>query len=330
MAESKRTARIAGMGMYAPPKVMTNEDFAQIVDTSDEWITQMTGIKERHIAEDDVTTSDMAAEAARNALENAGVEPEQVEMIILGTATPDMLFPSTACLVQAKIGAVNAFAYDMAAGCSGFIYGLSIARQFIEAGTVEKVLVIGAENLTKFMDMSDRNTCVLFGDGAGAAVVVPTCEPDGIVHQVLGSDGRLGGLLECPAGGARMPASRETVDERQHYIKMQGRKVYVNAVKAMGDSVVRVIEEAGITGDDVDILFPHQANIRIIQSVAERAGTPIEKVYVNIHKYGNTSAASIPIAMTEAIEEGRLKNGMTVAMVAFGAGFTWGSLLMRY
>jgi len=330
MGESKRTARIAGMGMYAPPKVMTNEDFTKIVDTSDEWITQMTGIKERHVAEPDVTTSDMAAEAARVALSNAGLTAEDVDMIVLGTATPDMLFPSTACLVQAKIGATNAFCYDMAAGCSGFIYGLTIARQFVSMGTVKTALVIGAENLTKFADMTDRNTCVLFGDGAGAAVVVPAEEPDGILHHVLGADGRLGSLLECPAGGARMPATRETVDERQHYIKMQGRKVYVNAVKAMGDSVVRVIEESGLSGDDVDILFPHQANIRIIQSVAERAGTSMDKVYVNIDRYGNTSAASIPIAMTEAIEEGRLKGGMTVAMVAFGAGFTWGALLMRY
>jgi len=318
------------MGMYAPPKVMTNDDFAKIVDTSDEWITQMTGIKERHIAEPDVSTSDLAAEAAGRALDDAGIAVEDVDMILVATATPDMFFPSTACLVQSKMGAVNAFAYDMGAGCSGFIYGLTIARQFVTTGSVKTALVIGAENLTKFMDLTDRNTCVLFGDGAGAAVITPGDAPDGIMHQVLGSDGRLGSLLEFPAGGSRMPTTVETVQERLHYIKMQGRKVYVNAVKAMGDSVVRVIDEAGLTGDDVDILFPHQANIRIIQSVAERAGMPMEKVYVNIDRYGNTSAASIPIAMAEAIREGRLERGMLVGMVAFGAGFTWGALLVRF
>jgi 3-oxoacyl-[acyl-carrier-protein] synthase-3 len=330
MTETARTVRIAGMGKYTPPKVMTNDDFARIVDTSDEWITQMTGIKERHIADDDVATSDLAAAAAREALENAGVEPSDLDMILVATATPDMFFPSTACLVQAKIGAGNAFAFDMGAGCSGFIYGLVIAEQFVKTGVAKTVLVIGAENLTKFMDITDRNTCVLFGDGAGAAVVAPGDGESMLMNHVLGADGRLGSLLEFPAGGSRMPTTNETVAERLHYIKMEGRKVYVNAVRAMGDSVVKVIEDAGLTGDDVDILFPHQANIRIIQSVAERAGMPMEKVYVNIHKYGNTSAASIPIAMVEAIEEGRLKRGMLAGLVAFGAGFTWGSLLLRY
>ncbi len=330
MPEPQSGARIAGMGRFAPDKVLSNEDLERTVETSDEWITQMTGIKERRIAEPGVCTSDLAAEAAKQAIENASVPPEDIDMILLATATPDMFFPSTACLVQAKIGADNAFAYDMAAGCSGFIYGLSIAKQFVTSGTVRNALVVGAENLSKFTDMTDRNTCVLFGDGAGAAVVTPSSGDTGLQNYVLGSDGRLGGLLECPAGGSRMPATRETVDERLHYIKMEGRKVYVNAVKAMGDSVVRVIEEAGLSGDDVDILFPHQANIRIIQSVAERAGMPMEKVYVNIDRYGNTSAASIPIAMTEAIETGRLKEGMLVALVAFGAGFTWGAMLIRY
>jgi 3-oxoacyl-[acyl-carrier-protein] synthase-3 len=330
MAEPRKNARIVGMGMYVPPKVMTNDDLAEIVDTSDEWITQMTGIKERRFTEGDTTTSDLAAEASRRALEDAGIDAGEVDMVIVGTATPDMFFPSTACLVQAKIGAKDAFAYDMAAGCSGFIYGLVIAEQFVARGTIETALVVGAENLTKFMDMTDRNTCVLFGDGAGAAVVRACDPPKGLLTHYLGSDGSLGKLLEFPAGGSRMPTTHETVDGRFHYIKMEGRKVYVNAVRAMGDSVVKVLQQAGYTGDDLDILFPHQANIRIITSVAERAGTPMEKVYVNIDRYGNTSAASIPIAMVEAIEAGRLREGMLAGLVAFGAGFTWGAALIRW
>jgi 3-oxoacyl-[acyl-carrier-protein] synthase-3 len=318
------------MGMCVPSRVMTNDDFAEIVDTSDEWITQMTGIKERRFTEGDTATSDLAAEASRRALEGAGVDPADVDMVLVGTATPDMFFPSTACLVQAKIGARNAFAYDMSAGCTGFIYGLVIAEQFVASGTIETALVVGAENLSKFMDMTDRNTCVLFGDGAGAAVV-RSCEPPrGLVTHYLGSDGSLGKLLEFPAGGSRMPTTHETVESRLHYIKMDGRKVYVNAVRAMGDSILKALDLAGLTGDDLDILFPHQANIRIITSVAERAGMPMEKVYVNIDRYGNTSAASIPIAMVEAIEAGRLREGMLAGLVAFGAGFTWGAALIRW
>lgn len=325
-----RGAGIAGLGVYVPPKVLTNDYFAEFLDTSDEWITQMTGIKERHCTEPDVVTSDLGARAATRALEQAGIGPEDVDMILVATATPDMMFPSTACLVQAKIGAMKAFAYDVGAGCSGFIYGLVIASQFVRQGTVRNALVIGSETLTKFMDITDRNTCVLFGDGSGAVVVQP-CDPgEGLVGHYLGSDGSLAGLLEFPAGGARMPTTHETIDARMHYIKMEGRKVYVNAVKAMGDSIVKVIEEAGYTGDDLALLFPHQANIRIIQSVAERAGMPMDKVFVNIQKYGNTSAASIPIALAEAVETGRLEKGMLIGMVAFGAGFTWGAALVRW
>jgi 3-oxoacyl-[acyl-carrier-protein] synthase-3 len=330
MAEKKRNACIAGMGVSLPPRVMTNDDFAKIVDTSDEWITQMTGIKERRFTEGDTATSDLAAEASVRALESAGLDASQVDMVVVGTATPDMLFPSTACLVQAKIGAKNAFAYDMSAGCTGFIYGLVIAEQFVISGSVDTALVVGAENLTKFMDMSDRNTCVLFGDGAGAAVVRPCEPPRGLITHHLGSDGTLGSLLEFPAGGSRMPATHETVESGLHHIKMEGRKVYVNAVRAMGDSILKVLDQAGLTGDDLDILFPHQANIRIITSVAERARMPMEKVYVNIDRYGNTSAASIPIAMVEAIESGRLREGMLAGLVAFGAGFTWGAALIRW
>ena len=330
MAETKRNAYIAGMGVSLPPRVVTNDDFAKIVDTSDEWITQMTGIRERRFTDGDTATSDLAAEASARALESAGLDASEVDMVLIGTATPDMFFPSTACLVQAKIGAKNAFAYDMSAGCTGFIYGLVIAEQFVATGTVDTALVVGAENLSKFMDMTDRNTCVLFGDGAGAAVVRSCEPPKGLITHYLGSDGTLGKLLEFPAGGSRMPATHETVESRLHSIKMEGRKVYVNAVRAMGDSVLKVLDQAGLTGADLDILFPHQANIRIITSVAERAGMPMDKVYVNIDRYGNTSAASIPIAMAEAIESGRLREGMIAGLVAFGAGFTWGAALIRW
>ncbi len=330
MAASERNARIASLGMYVPPKVMRNVDFEKLVDTSDEWIVQMTGMKERHYIGEGEATSDLASRAATEALERAGVGPLDVEMILVATATPDMMFPSTACLTQYNIGANNAFAFDICAGCSGFVYATVIAAQFIRAGTIDTALVIGAESLTRFTDMTDRSTCVLFGDAAGAAVMT-ACEPErGLVDHYIQSDGRLAGLLTCPAGGSRQPASHETVDARDHSIRMIGNKVYVNAVRAMSDSVMKVLDQQGLSGEDLDILFPHQANIRIITSVAERAGLPMEKVYVNIHKYGNTSAASIPLAMYEAVEDGSLKEGMLAGNVAFGAGFTWGATLLRW
>lgn len=330
MADSVKRAYIAGLGTYVPPKVMTNDDYSKILDTSDEWITQMTGIKERHVADADTATSDLAAAAATIALERAGVGPADVEMVLVATATPDMFFPSTACLTQTKIGAVNAFAYDIGAGCSGFIYGLVIAQQFIAAGSVKTALVIGAEMLTRVADMTDRSTCVLFGDGAGAVVIKGCDPPRGLVTYTLGSDGKLADLLKLPAGGSRMPASHETVDARMHYLKMNGPQVYLNAVKAMSDATLKVLAQAGVSGAELDLLFPHQANIRIMESVAERAGLPMEKVFVNIDKYGNTSAASIPLALQDAVERGRLTEGMLIGMVAFGAGFTWGAALMRW
>jgi 3-oxoacyl-[acyl-carrier-protein] synthase-3 len=316
--------------MSVPERILTNEYFSEIVDTSDEWITQMTGIKERRMAGPDVATSDLAIAAARQAMERAGVSGGDVQMIVVGTATPDTLFPSTACLVQNAIGADRAFAYDIAAACSGFIFGLAQAAQFISSGTIDTALVIGAETLTKITDFEDRNTCVLFGDGAGAAVVTACDPPRGLLDYYMRCDGSLSNYIVLPAGGSRKPATEETVKERQHYIKMKGRQVYVNASKAMSDAVIEVLERQGLTGDDLDLLFPHQANIRIIQSVAEKAGLPMEKVFVNIHKYGNTSAASIPIALTEAYEGGLLKEGMLLGMVAFGSGFTWGSALLRW
>jgi 3-oxoacyl-[acyl-carrier-protein] synthase-3 len=330
MTETQKNIRIAGVGAYTPERIVTNQDFEKTLDTSDEWITQRTGIKERHYAAEDQVTSDLATEASLRALAAAGLEPSDVELIVVATATGDMVFPSTACMTQAKIGAKDAVCFDVVAGCTGFIYALVTAQQYLKSGTVGNALVIGAEILTRFSDMTDRSSCVLFGDGAGAVVLKP-CGPErGILETYLGADGTLGPLLDMPAGGSKRPPSHETVDQRLHTITMQGRKVYVHALKAMGDSIVKVIEDSGFTGEDLDILFPHQANIRIIQSVAERAGLPMEKVFVNIQKYGNTSAASIPIAMAEAIEEGRLVDGMLVGLVAFGSGFTWGAALMRW
>jgi len=330
MAANGRNARIVSLGMSVPEKIMTNADFEKLVDTTDEWIVQMTGMKERHYLSDEEATSDLASRAAAEALERAGVDAADVDMVLVATATPDMLFPSTACLTQHKIGAKNAFAFDIGAGCSGFVYGTVVASQFIRAGGAETALVIGAESLTRFTDMTDRSTCVLFGDAAGAAVM-QVCDPEvGLVDHYIQSDGKLSSLLTCPAGGSRTPASHETVDARDHTIHMIGNKVYVNAVRAMSDSVMKVLEQQGLSGDDLDILFPHQANIRIITSVAERAGMPMDKVYVNIHKYGNTSAASIPLAMYEAVEDGSLEDGMLAGTVAFGAGFTWGSTLWRW
>ena len=330
MGSEKKNVRISGLGMSVPDKVLTNDELAEMVDTSDEWITQMTGIKERRIADENTASSDMAIAAAKQALERAGVDGADIEMIVVATATPDTLFPSTSCQVQNGIGARNAFAYDIAAACSGFIFGLVQAQKFILSGSVKTALVIGAETLTSVTDFEDRNTCVLFGDGAGAAVVTACEPPKGLLDYYLRCDGSLGNYIILPAGGSRKPASHETVDERLHYIKMKGRQVYVNASKAMSDSVLTVLEQQGLTGEDLDLLFPHQANIRIIQSVAEKAGMPMEKVFVNIHKYGNTSAASIPIALTEAYEQGLLKEGMLIGMVAFGSGFTWGSALIRW
>jgi 3-oxoacyl-[acyl-carrier-protein] synthase-3 len=330
MANSQKRAYIAGVGMSVPDRVVTNDDFAKMIDTSDEWITQMTGIKERRYTDENTATSDLAIPASRQALERAGVDGSDVDAIIVATATPDTYFPSTACLIQKAIGAKDAFAYDIAAACAGFIFGVVQAQSYIASGIAETVLVVGAECLTKITDFTDRNTCVLFGDGAGAAVVRGCDPPRGLVDHFLRCDGNLSDYIIQPAGGSRRPASHETVDERLHTIKMKGRKVYVNASKAMADAVVLLLERQGLTGDDLDLLFPHQANIRIIQSVAKQAGMPMERVFVNIHKYGNTSAASVPLALAEAFDEGLLKEGMLIGMVAFGSGFTWGSALFRW
>jgi 3-oxoacyl-[acyl-carrier-protein] synthase-3 len=321
---------VLGTGSFAPERVLTNADLEKMVETSDEWITQRTGIKERRISDQKTPTSVLAAEAAKKALEAAGVRAEELDFIICGTVTPDMIFPSMACLVQAKLGATKAAAFDLAAGCTGFIYGLDLARALIEANHGRKILLIGAEELTKITDWTDRSTCVLFGDGAGAVVLGWTEEDRGILSSFLGSDGNLGDLIYQPAGGSLHPASHQTVDERMHVIRMAGNKVFPHAVRKMGEAATRALEMAGLPQDQLDLLIPHQANFRIIDAIGRHLNLPMDKVYVNIDRYGNTSAASIPIALDEAVRNGRIKPGMYVMLVAFGAGLTWGAVLIRW
>jgi len=330
MAATGRRATFLGVGHYAPEKVLTNADFERIVDTTDEWIVERTGIRERRIATDDQAASDLATPAALAALERANVPPEEIDLVILGTVTPDYFFPSTACIVQDKIGAKNAGAFDMLAGCSAFIYSCNVAAQFIETGRYEKILVIGVETLSKLTDMTDRNTCVLFGDAAGAAVLGPAKGDGGVLATHMKADGSLGYLLEMPGGGSRQPPTHESLDARMHYIKMAGREVFKNAVRSMVEAGQYVLDAAGYTGEDVDLLIPHQANWRIMSAVADRFKIPYEKVFVNLDKYGNTSAASIPLALSEALEQGRVKAGDLVLNVAFGAGFTWAAHLVKW
>jgi 3-oxoacyl-[acyl-carrier-protein] synthase-3 len=321
---------IMGLGSHAPEGVLTNFDLEKIVDTSDEWIRERTGIERRHMAEDDIATSDTASEAGRLAMEDAGLGPKDIDVLMVGTATPDMIFPSTACVVQKNLGTTNAAAFDLSAACSGFLYGLTIAMGFVESGIYERCLVIGAETLTRILDWEDRATCVLFGDGAGAAVVGRVGDGKGIISTYIGSDGGLGDLLKQPAGGTRMPATEETVRKRMHHVHMQGNTLFKNAVRAMGDAAMKTLEDSGYSGDELDLLVPHQANLRIIDATARRINVPKEKVFVDLQEYGNTSAASIPIALDDARRQGILKEGMLVNLVAFGAGLTWGSVLMRW
>jgi 3-oxoacyl-[acyl-carrier-protein] synthase-3 len=319
---------ILGIGSYVPEDVLTNRDLERMIDTTDQWIRERTGIHTRHRADDKTATSDIAAGAAAAALEDAGLEVKDIGLIILGTATPDMFFPSTACLVQKEIGATDAAAFDVSAACSGFLYGLTIAEAFVKTGKYDHVLVIGAETLTKIIDWTDRTTCVLFGDGAGAAVVGRLGEGRGIVSSYLASDGSMGDLLKLPAGGSRMPPSEETVKMRLHYVKMEGNKLFKAAVKAMASAAVKTLADSGYTSSDLDLLVTHQANMRIIDATARRINVPKEKVFANVDRYGNTSAASIPIALSEAKNSGVLKQGMSVELVSFGGGLTWASVLM--
>ncbi|MGI5997171.1 MAG: beta-ketoacyl-ACP synthase III [Lutispora sp.] len=325
-----KAAGIIGTGSYMPETVLTNSYFEERLDTNYEWIVSRTGIKERRKAEESVATSDIATYAALKAIEDANLNPEDLDMIIVATVTPDMSFPSTACIVQKNIGAINASAFDISAACSGFIYGLSIAEKFIKTGSAKYILVIGAETLSKITDYSDRNTCVLFGDGAGAAVVSSVEENNGILASYTGSDGRGGDLLKLPAGGSRMPASMETLANRLHYTKMDGSEVFKFAIKIMGEAAEKALEMCGLDKKDIDYLIPHQANIRIIESATKRLKIPKDKVFVNIDKYGNMSAASIAVALDEANKANKLSKGDVVVLVGFGGGLTWGSIVLRW
>lgn len=332
MKDKDRTTSIIGAGSYLPERVLTNAELEKMVDTSDEWIRTRTGIRERHIAGDDEMPSQMSAEAARRAIEYAGLSPDEIELIIVATSTPDMIFPSTACLVQELIGAKNAFCFDLEAACSGFLYALETARQFISAGTLNTALVIGAEKLSCIIDWTDRSTCVLFGDGAGAVLLQAESKDTGrgIIASILESDGALADLLKVPGGGAMHPASIRTIEDRLHYMKMSGNDVFKHAVRCMSDTADRTLKQCGLTIDDVSCIIPHQANLRIIQAVAGRMGNCIDKFYLNLERVGNMSAASVPVALDEAVRCGRVKKGDIVLFVVFGGGFTWGAMVMEW
>ncbi|MDZ4673890.1 MAG: beta-ketoacyl-ACP synthase III [Gemmatimonadota bacterium] len=325
------TARISGLGIAVPDRVVTNAEFEQTLDTTDEWIVERTGIRERRIAGPETSLASLCETASRNALRMAGVEPGSVDAIILGTVSPDRRLPSTACDLQARLGAANALAFDIVAACPGFVYALTIAESLVTSGQARTVLALGAEKLSTITDTTDRSTAILFGDGAGAAVVQAAAgDGRGILSSVLGSDGTLADLLYIPGGGANDPVSQKVVDERSHFIRMAGREVFKSAVLAMARACDQALAKAGVTAEDLDLLVPHQANIRIIEATAKHAGVPMSKVMVNVDRYGNTSAASIPLALAQALDEGRLKPGMLIMLVTFGAGFTWGATVVRW
>ena len=321
---------IKSTGAYLPEKVLTNQDLEKMIDTSDEWITTRTGIKTRRIAVDRQATSDMGYEAAKMALERAHLSPRDVELIIVGTVTPDMLFPSTACVIQDMLGAKHAVAFDINAACSGYIYALVIASKFLESGVYSNALIIGAEKLTSIVDWKDRATCVIFGDGAGASVVIPSNGSSKLLSFHLGTDGGYGKDLLVPAGGSRQPATCETVGQGLHYIKMNGNAIFKIAVNKMRETFTRSMKDARITAEDISLLIPHQANLRIIESLRGYLHIPREKVYVNIDRVGNTSAASIGIALNEVNEKGLIKRGDIIGFAAFGGGLTWGSAIIRF
>ena len=326
-----RPVVISGTGCYLPARVLTNAELEKMVDTTDEWIVTRTGIRERHIAAEGEATSHMSAQAAKLAIERAGISPLDIEMIIVATVTPDMIFPNTACLVQDIIGAKNAFCYDLEAACSGFLYALKMARDSIVAGSVKTVLVIGGEKLSCVTDWQDRATCVLFGDGAGAAVVQAGDGPGrGIMSSVMGSDGALAQLLMIPSGGSRSPTSAATIEQRAHYMKMEGREVFKHAVRCMSDACGKALQRCGMTKEDVSLVIPHQANMRIISAIADRIEIGMDRFYVNLEKVGNMSSASVPVALDEVVRAGRVKKGDILLLVAFGGGFTWGATVVEW
>jgi 3-oxoacyl-[acyl-carrier-protein] synthase-3 len=323
-------SRIISTGSYLPEKVLSNYDLEKMVDTSDEWITERTGIRERRIADQSQAASDLAFGAAEAALKNAGLGPESLDLILVATVTGDMPFPSTACFLQEKLGAVNAVGFDVNATCSGFLYGLYIANSFVGSGMHRRILVVGAEVLSRITDWDDRTTCVLFGDGAGAAIIEATDEDRGILSIHINSDGRMWELLHLPGGGSRHPVSSDSIERRLHYIKMKGNETFKIAVRTLEELGVRTLEENGIDSSRLSLLVPHQANLHIIQATAERLKIPMERVVVNLDKYGNTSAASIPIALDEAVRAGRIKDGDYILLEAFGGGLTWASALIKW
>ena len=325
-----RSVGIIGTGSFAPPKVLTNSDLEKMVDTSDEWIRTRTGIRERRIAEPEVASSDLAAESARRALDSAGLGATSIGLIIVATVTPDMSFPCTASLLQEMLGATGAAAFDLVVGCTGFVYGLAAAREMIATGAYERALVVGAETLSRITDWQDRRTCVLFGDAAGSAILAPVEEGRGILAYSLGNDGTNADALKLPAGGSRLPASAETVANRQHYLTMNGQEVFKFAVRAMVESSEEVVRRAGLTMSDIAVVIPHQANLRIIEAAAKRMDLPIERFECNIDRYGNTSAATIPLALDEAVRAGRIKSGDYILLSVFGAGLAWGSMVLRW
>jgi 3-oxoacyl-[acyl-carrier-protein] synthase-3 len=326
-----RPVHIVGTGSYVPDKVMTNADFEKIVDTSDEWITTRTGIKERRIAPPEICTSDMGLEASKRAMEQAGVSPEEIQLVICATITPDMPFPATACIIQDRLGARKAAAFDIEAACSGFLYGLEIGQQFITSGTYDTALVIGAEKLSAIIDWQDRSTCVLFGDGAGAAVLRSGGHlSHGLLTTCMGSDGSQADILCMPAGGARVPATPESVQRGLHHLRMLGKEVYKHAVMAMYRASLEAMARCGVTINDIKCVIPHQANMRILEALAERLGAPMEKVYVNLNRYGNMSAASVAVALDEAAREGRFQRGDLVLLVVFGSGLTWAAGVIEW
>ena len=329
-AKTQRTVSIIGTGSYVPEKILTNEDLSRIVDTSDEWITTRTGIKQRRIAAKDEHTSDMAAKAALKAIEQAKISPAEIDLILVATATPDMLFPATACFVQKKIGATNAACLDISAACAGFLFGVEIAQQFITSHTYDTVLVIGADKLTAITNWTDRNTCILFGDGAGAAILRHRGGSHGVISTHIGSDGQYTDILFMPGGGSRCPITRENVDLNLQTIHMTGKEVYKHAVTAMLSAAQKALEQAGLRIEDIACVIPHQANMRIIEAIADRLGIPLEKFYVNLDRYGNTSAAAVAIALDEANRSGRIKPGDYVLMVVFGGGLTWASTVIEW
>jgi 3-oxoacyl-[acyl-carrier-protein] synthase III len=325
-----RTCSIAAVGSYVPAKVLTNADLEKIVNTSDEWITTRTGIKERHLAAPDEFTSDLATKAAQRAMEKAGITAEEIDLIIVATITPDMPFPSTACLVQRNLGASRAAAFDLEAACSGFIYALEIAQQFIMSHTYDTVLVIGAEKLSSIVDWQDRNTCVLFGDGAGAAILRNRPNSHGLLTAVMGADGSKADLLFMAGGGSRCPATSDSVASRMHYLRMEGKETFKNAVQAMLTAAREALRRCEIDISRIKCIIPHQANLRIIEAVGDRLGAKPEQLFINLHKYGNTSAASVAIALDEAVQTGRVLPGDLVLLMVFGAGLTWGAAVIEW